>query len=467
MPYTYPPQSYEDATGGLQYAALRSFCWWINGTHPTDANTVPWECIDCFDNVTREQPTDGLLSNLAAGNRWKPGEPAPTALAANAWAVFQAPASDITERFQIMVKGTGGATSVTIEVTIFFLNDFVPDGGGPDSSPTLPTVREATPSAGFGSTSNYTWNLVLDEGTITFLATPSSISTPQWLYVGEVEPANPQSLDPRPFIISDAWSAPSWSTGFNSRYRGISAVTTTVMNVLNETEMGGAMDYAGAEDQDAFTTRPLCSVSFHGNVGGSRYTIGRGRNTGALSKGAGTTDLRIRYTAGFSLSDFRFIHWTLASETDPRCVTLYPPEVVLDDHTLVSELSVPTTLIPDTGADDTPPAVVYVNPSPGTQIRSDTAITINVTDDSLSFSGIQLRVSFPSAQPPHPTETIHSGDRVGSFEPFYQDSTILAIAGGFQFVLTRVNPDQKSSATGWPATPTFTVTPVDSSGNAA
>ena len=467
MPYTYPPQSYEDSTGGLQYAALRKFCWWINGTHPSDANTVPWQCIDCYDNVTRDQPTDGLLSNLAAGNRWKPDEPGPTALAANAWAVFQAPASDITERFQIMFKGTGGATSLSIEVTIFFLNDFVPDGGGADSSPTLPSVLEATLSTAFGNTSNFTWNLVLDEGTITFLATPSAIAAPQWLYVGEVEPANPQSLDPRPFIISDAWTAPSWSTGFNSRYRGVSAVTDTVINVLNETEMGAAMDYPSTNDQDAFATRPLCSVSFHGNTTGSRYTIGRGRNTGALSKGAGTTDLRIRYTAGYSISDFRFIHWTAVSATDPRCVTLYPTGVELDDQTIVSELSVPTTLIPGAGGDNIPPVVTYVNPTPGTQIRSDTAITVEVTDDLLSFAGIQLRVSFPSAQPPHPTETIHSGDRVGLFEPFYQDCTVRAISGGFQFVLRRVNPDAEASATGWPATPNFTATPVDTSGNAA
>ena len=469
MPYTYPPQQYEDLTGGLQYRAFREFGWFINGTHPSQANTVPWLCVDCYDNVTRVQPTGGLMSNLPAGNRWKPGDPAPTALTANAWAVFQAPASDVTERFSFLMKGTGGETSVTLTTNMFWLNNFVPAGGGADSSPTLPTVQSQVISPTFGSTSDFRWNLILDEGTIMFTATPESISAPAWFYLGEVQSINPESLDPRPFVISNSWTRDGWNIGFNSNYRGISAVTNLVMNVLGEVTLGVAQDYPGSTAQDAFASLPLSNVSFHGNTTGSRYSIGFGRNTGALSKQAGSASNKDRNTAGYVASDKRFLFWSRFNLTDPLVVALYSRGTTLDDHTLVQETSVPDQLIPSVGGggETTPPVVVYINPIPGTEIRSNTAITVNVTDDSGLFAGIQLRVSFPSARPVHPTEAIHSGDRLGVFEPFYQGCTVKTITDGFQFVLTRVNPDSKDSDTGWPGSPIFTATPVDTSGNAA
>jgi hypothetical protein len=109
------------------------------------------------------------------------------------------------------------------------------------------------------------------------------------------------------------------------------------------------------------------------------------------------------------------------------------------------------------GGDTTPPTVTYVNPLPGSQIRSDSIITIDVTDNSGGFATIQLRVQYRSAVPALPTETIYSGDSAGEFEVFYKGSTVSSITDGLRFVIDR---DE-----GWPSTPTFVASPVDSSGN--
>ncbi len=109
------------------------------------------------------------------------------------------------------------------------------------------------------------------------------------------------------------------------------------------------------------------------------------------------------------------------------------------------------------GGDTNPPVVVYVDPLPGTQIRSDTTITLDVTDDSGGFAAVQLRVQYNSAAPALPTETVYSGDSLGDFEAFYESSTVSSITDGLRFVLTR---DE-----GWPSTPTFVASPVDPSGN--
>lgn len=471
MAYTYPPAFYENLNGGAQYPVMRDLIWWMNGTHPTVSNPVPWKVIDCYDNVTRQVPTDGLLSNLPDGNRWKPSDPVPTNISSTAWVVMEPPPSgneDITERFQVHLRFTGGASSVTFEFYMFWMNNFDTGGSG-TSSPALPTPRTQANSFAFGSSADWRWHVSMDEGTIVWMATQTQIGEPQWMYAGETVPLNPASVDPRPFVCNNSWTLAGWAGGFNSSFRGISAVDNSELNVLGSVSLGDVMDYTGSNAQDAFPSNPICNVSFHGNETNHRYSIGRGRNVAALTKAAGTGDLDLRYTAGYTGSDYRFTHTARAWVTDPRVVVLYPPGVALDSHDLVQEDSVPSEMIPDTGGggDETPPTVTFLHPPPGTQIRRSTAITLQVTDDSGSFSGIQLRVSFPQVRPAHPTETIHSGDTLGKFEPFYQDCTVVAIANGWQFTLSRVDPNPDGTSSGWPGSPTFIVTPVDRSGNAA
>lgn len=111
-----------------------------------------------------------------------------------------------------------------------------------------------------------------------------------------------------------------------------------------------------------------------------------------------------------------------------------------------------------------PPVVTYVDPLPGTKIRPEQAITVDVTDETGLMCNVGLSVIYETARPRQPEETIYKGTR---FSEFYTESTKTAIANGFRFVLKRIHPDpaRRVEDPGWPATPTFDADPVDFGGN--
>ena len=456
MAYTYPPQWYEDSVGFANtWLAAREFLWYLNGTHPTQVSTVPWSVIDCYDGVTREQPTSGDLSNLDPGNKWFPGSA--TAPSQDMWITVQAPGGGpVINRFQLYVRFT---VFTRANFSFIFLNDWS-IGAGTPSSPTVPTTIESAEIANAFADAH--WFALIDEGAVIVMVWSDSVAPRQWLYMGDMDSDNPLSVDPRPFVMSVAWTAPGWRPS-GADYRGISAVdNTTLISCALDNEMQNPME--DSADQDAFATRPLCSIALYSNTASHRYHLGKFRNLGAIGRFANSIDDNIRDTAGFTASDFRFEQWNRGQD-NAAVVQLNLNEVEYDAHEVVSAISVPIQLIPATG-DEVPPVVTFVAPNPNTTIRSSTAITIDVTDNSNSFAGIQLRVKFSGAAPARATESIHAGDTLGVFEPFYQASSVIPINNGFRFVLKRVNPDPNGSDTGWPSTPTFVVTPVDDAGNA-
>lgn len=447
MPYTYPPQWYEDPVpeGSSLIEPMRSWLWFLNGTHSSQASTVPWACVECWDGSTREVPPSGSMANLDSGNRWHPDTV--TAALSGMWATFQAPSGgDVVNRFQIYYRLISQPT-----IRFCFLDDWS-IGGGTDTSPTLPAASFENVirfQAG-----DWTFTGLVDEGTA-LLVVYFTASDRQWVYMGDLVPINPVSLDPRPFTFSRDSGNPGWRPGAGADYRCISAVDdSTIITGNPDIAMGAPMDTTN--DEDAFATRPICDVNGHTTTASHRYRVGEFRNLGAMNKHADSQTNSDRNSAGYDGSDNRFEHFNRTND-NARVVMLNIPAAAYDVHTTVYEESVPSTLIPSTGGDETPPVVTYVTPQPNVPIRSNSQITIDVTDDSGDFAGIQLRVKFPTARPKRPTETIHGGDTTGVFEPFYENCEVIPITDGFRFVLSRTG--------GWPASPTFTASPVDSSGN--
>ncbi len=456
MPVTYPPGYYGTRDGvdtkTSTYNAMRDFVWFLNGTHPSKVNpTTPWPVIDCYDAGLASRSTS-LVGDWTSGT--SEGSP----LVQFSWCTLQAPASNVTNRFQLYIKmETFGAASINI----CMLDDWSV-GAGPAATPTLPsTILSQPPGTGGidGRISNhgdeFEWTAVVDEGTILLLVASASSNSEEWLYVGEFDPDNPGSTDPRPFVYPVNALVDNWATGNN--YRTISIVDdSTIVNVRSEVEQFQAFNEI--DDQDAFSTRPLSSVAAYADSTNNRYRIGKFRNVGAAGRFVGATTTATRTAAGYTGSDNRFEIWG-PQDNNAKIVILNQPETALDQHQIVSELSVPTQLIPPAsgGGDVTLPVVTFVDPTPGSTIRSNSRITVDVTDDSGAFSGVQLRVQYNSAVPSRATETIHGGDTLGEFEPLYLDCTVRSVTDGFRFVLIRT--------TGWPSTPTFVATPVDRSGN--
>jgi hypothetical protein len=340
------------------------------------------------------------------------------------------------------------------------LNDWA-IGGGTDSNPTVPTTIEEAEIDNGGSDRH--WFALVDEGAAIVMVWSDGSTSRQWVYMGDMDSDNPLSVDPRPFVMSASWTTPGWRPA-SGDYRGISAVdNTTIVSCSLDSEMQSPME--DSDDQDAFATRPLCSAALYSTTASHRYRLGKFRNLGAIGRFANSIDDNIRDTAGYTASDYRFEQWNRGND-NAAVVHLNINGVEYDDHAVVSEISVPNQLIPGAGSDDEPPVVTFVSPDPNTTIRSNTAITIDVTDNNNFFASIQLRVKFSGAAPPRATESIHGGDALGVFEPFYQQCSVTPITDGFRFVLQRVNPDPNGSDTGWPSTPTFVVTPVDREGNA-
>lgn len=102
--------------------------------------------------------------------------------------------------------------------------------------------------------------------------------------------------------------------------------------------------------------------------------------------------------------------------------------------------------------DITAPVVTLISPSTSTVISSDTALVINVTDDSGDFCRVFLYAYYPSTGL---QEVVHDGS---AFAPFYlANSSITNIANGFQYSLVRTG--------GWQSSPTLVAIPIDAAGN--
>ena len=465
MAVSFPPSWYRQASAhGSTYAAMRDLIWYINGSHPTESNAITWACIDCYDGTTREQPSGGDMGNLSSGSLWKPG--AVTALPVGAWVVLETPGNAaVANNFQVMGQAMifGPFTWILMPYAGFTV------GGPLTSSPTLPAATIGSPPSvnsgdgRFALAADRIYTIIMDEGMF-LIRGDSPTTTVAWMYLGEVNPVTPEADDPRPFIFPIRTDIQGIRPG-QSEFMRISIVDdVSIERCQPSMLLNVALDSVNAYNDLGVNYFSQALVWCIG--AGSRFHIGNFRNIACCDETTGV--ITVRHTAGYSPTDYRFEVWGL-SNTVPKLVTTWPPGTALAAHTTFSERSVPPSLVPATGGGGnvTPPDVTFVKPLPNSPIRSNTKITIDVTDDEGLFSGIQLRVQFNSARPKRATETIHGGDALGVFEPFYQNCTVTTIANGYRFFLTRVNPDPLGSDTGWPSTPTFVATPVDQAGNAA
>ncbi len=449
------PNHYEQPTAlGSTRLAIRDIWWYINGSHPAVSNSIPWECIDCWDGTTREQPASGDMNNLTSGNLWKPGLSV-TTLPQDAWATFRNPGGCVAATFQIFVKMEAASQASN---SLISLDDWA-IGGGTDANPTIPATTLTQPPVGngdgrFTNEPTFIWSVILDEGMfyMRMMATSGLNTSARWTYMGEVNTWNKESDDPRPFITIRNTAQANFNTTF--QFVRISPIdSVTVVNVNSEVYY--------KETQDSVTPHNdlgvdyLSTINMSTDTVGHRFIMGQIRNVGTLDEIAPTA----RATCGITGSDFRFEVWSRAS-TEASNVSKWPPGTALAaGHTVITEASIPPELEPQAGGggDATPPVVTFIDPLPGAQIRADQAITLSVTDDLGAFANIQLRVAYDVADPILPTETIYGGDELTEFEAFYEASTITAITNGFQFVLVRDG--------GWPSTPNFTASPIDAAGN--
>ena len=121
---------------GSTYDALRELWWWINGTHPTTANGIVWECIEVWDGTLREAPSGGKMTNLSSGNLWIPSTSPSGSLPSGAWAVFRNTGGAVAAKFQIYVKMEAASQAGHSLVSL----DDWSVGGGTGPSPTLPAT---------------------------------------------------------------------------------------------------------------------------------------------------------------------------------------------------------------------------------------------------------------------------------------------------------------------------------------
>lgn len=465
MPLTYPPLQYTQSSAPPNVLdGMRDIVWFLNGSNPTKASAIVYKCIDCYDGVTREQPTDGDMDNLSGSNKWKPGTG--DSLSPSHWCVLETPGNAfVVAKWQMYCRCETFATFSTSLVPL--ANWTV--GGPVTGTPTLPAaILGQPPSPGSGDgrfpvAANRIYSVLYDEGMCIIRSNQLASINLNWQYVGEINSMNTEADDPRPFIFPNLTSTGNLRPG-QADWRRISlADSVTHSTIRIDGEAFNSMDATNTHND--LGNEYVCKVNCWSILAGDLYHMGFLRNIGGCAKDIGSSS--VSHTLGYDGSDFRFEMWS-RSEDDPKMVTLHEPATALTAHTVVTELSVPDALIPAVagGGDTANPVVVYVSPTPNSTIRSNTRIVIDVTDDQNFFSGIQLRVRYNSAAPARPTETIHGGDVLGVFEPFFQECTVESIVDGFRFTLTRVDPNVDGTDTGWPSTPTFVATPVDSSGNA-
>lgn len=103
--------------------------------------------------------------------------------------------------------------------------------------------------------------------------------------------------------------------------------------------------------------------------------------------------------------------------------------------------------------DITPPVVTPISPAPNTVIQPSQAITFAVTDET-ALATVVVYASFAGTDA---CEVVHNG--VGFCPNYSTGSVRTVIANGFSYQVRRFG--------GWPASPTITALPVDTSGNIA
>ncbi len=446
---------YEHAVAlGSTYDAMRDVWWWINGSHPLVPNGIAWECVECWDGTLREVPVGGDMSNLSGGNLWFPSNPAPASLPQDAWAVFRNPGGAVAAQFQIFVKMEASSQASN---SLISLDDWAV-GGGTGAAPTIPATTLTQPPTGdgdgrFANQATFIWSVILDEGMfIMRMFDPAGGTTDsRWTYMGETDPTSTEADVPRPFITPRDTGINIWNGSFG--YVCISPVDQSTVCEINASPY--FVTTTGVTEYSDLGVEYICNGLYYAlQPAGHRFTLGYARNLGCISQLVPDS----RATCGFDGSDYRFEVWKINSSRG--AVTRWPPGTPLAaGHTIITEESVPTQLVPAQGSgggDGIPPEVTYVDPPPGAQISADRSITIDVTDDTGGFANIQLRVRYET-DPIMPTESIYGGDTLGEFESCYESSTVVTITNGFRFVLVRDG--------GWPSSPTFVASPIDGSGN--
>ena len=342
MAYVTPTPYFEtSAVAASSHAGLKEFATFLNGTHATQTNLAAWQCIDCYDGTTREQPTSGSFDNLTAANKWRADQGVPPQ---NSWAVFQAPSGgDVTERFQVYVEMT---TFTAVFFGVFMLNDWSV-GAGTDANPTIPATSLGVPpfTGGMDGTivnhTDYLWQAVVDQGTILIRTVPTVAGAPDMLYIGDLKSDNPQSLDPRPFVISQNPAASGWE----GIYLHVAVSDdTTIINTNDEVEQSQGME--DAQDQDATVARPLSTVACYANEVNDRYRKGKFRLSAAISRHTRTADNTERVTCGEGASDFDFEIWGKGATAVAQIVVRYAPGTALDSHETLVPSTIPDTLEP-------------------------------------------------------------------------------------------------------------------------
>lgn len=325
------------------YDAVRELLWWMNGTHPTTANTISFEFIEVYDGTTREVPAGGLLSTMAT-SLWRPRVTPLASLPTGAWAVFRTVGGVVSAQCQFFVKLEAAGE---VSISLISLDDWT-IGAGTDASPTLPATIIGQPPTGdgavvFPSTSVLFYSMVMDEGMFLIKQFPASgLVNLRWAYLGEVDPATDESDDPRPFITSKT-TAEGWDGGY-THVRLSPVDQSTLCELRNRPFYFETFDSTNAYDD--------LGVGYLSNVAidsaepvGHRFVQGYFRNAGAIDQ----TALSNRATAGYTSTDFRFEVFG-TSTADPQVVTAYPPGTALSAQNLVTEESVPTQLIPAVAA---------------------------------------------------------------------------------------------------------------------
>lgn len=331
------------------YDALRELWQFMNGSHPTETNAIPWDCIEVWDGAIRSVPTDGRLTSIAPGSLWHPS--AVVSLPEGAWAVFRSQGGRVAAQCQFFVRmeaaGQAGHSLIPADDWIV--------GGGTGASPTLPATIIGQPAIGdgdgrFPSSAVMFWSVIMDEGMFTMKQFPATGNIGyRSTYMGEVDPVTREGDDPRPFITPRDTNQTLDSSFSHVRRSPVDG--TTICQIRNRPA------YADTQGATAYTD---LGVDYISNVGldstapaGHIFTQGYMRNIGATSE----TALTNRATMGYTPTDFRFeVHGSLP--TRPQFVTLWPSgTALLGGQTVVTEESVPDQLIRPAGPPEPEPPV--------------------------------------------------------------------------------------------------------------
>lgn len=112
--------------------------------------------------------------------------------------------------------------------------------------------------------------------------------------------------------------------------------------------------------------------------------------------------------------------------------------------------NIDTSMVPPSD-DSNPPQISNQEPPPNSDIAYNQPVYVDVTDDV----GVGIVFMYVTFEDNDVEEVVYNG---AGFSPFYAGaSKRTAIAGGYRFMLIRFG--------GWPSNPTFTLRPVDTSGN--